>query len=138
MTKVFHCSVVTPEEKLIDGEVTYASIPAWDGQWGIAPGKSPLLVKLGIGSLRLDFQVGGSRWYVIEGGFAQMIGAELTILSNKAIKAEHLIESDAQKELDRALAIVAVGEEETIERDTAVKAAREKRSMARHAAHRGI
>ncbi|MBL1217256.1 MAG: F0F1 ATP synthase subunit epsilon [Planctomycetes bacterium] len=138
MAKVFHCSVVTPEEKLIDGDLTYASLPAWDGQYGIAPGKSPLLVKLGIGQMRLDFAVGGSRWYLIEGGYAQMIGSELTILSGKAHKAENLTESDAQKELDQALELTGVGEEEAEAKRSAVETARQKRHLAHHASHRGI
>ena len=47
----FKCSVVTPEKQILDDQVTYASIPAWDGQSGIAPGRAALLVRLGIGTM---------------------------------------------------------------------------------------
>lgn len=138
MAKVFHCSVVTPEHKLIDGDVTYALIPAWDGQYGIAPGKSPLLVKLGIGTMRLDFAVGGSRWYLVEGGYAQMIGTELTILSGKAHKAENLTESDAQQEIEQAMQMPGVGEEQAEVKRAAIETARQKRHLAHLTSHRGI
>jgi len=138
MANVFHCSVVTPDEKLIDGDVTYAMIPAWDGQYGIAPGKSPLLIKLGVGQLRLDFAVGGSRWYLVEGGFAQMVENELTILSNKATKAEHLIESDANRELNEALEIDTSNEQEMDAKKTAIETARQKRHLAHLSSERGI
>ncbi|MFG0331450.1 MAG: F0F1 ATP synthase subunit epsilon [Phycisphaerales bacterium] len=138
MADRFHCSLVTPEKKLIDEEVTYASIPGWDGQIGIAPKRAALLVKLGVGSLRLDFPEGGTRWYLIEGGFAQMLGDRLTILANRAMPAEAAIESDAQKELDSALEVVATTDEEARDKDEAVQAAREKRRLARLVGQRGI
>ena len=54
MTKTLRCSIVTPSESVFDGEVTYVSYQAWDGQQGIMVEQSPILAKLGIGSLRLD------------------------------------------------------------------------------------
>ncbi len=68
MATTFRCSIVTPTEAVFDDEVTYASFPAWDGQQGVMTGQSPLLSRLGYGSLRLDFPEGGSRWYFIDGG----------------------------------------------------------------------
>ena len=49
--RTFHCSIVTPTETIFDDEVVYASIPAYDGQHGVIWGQSPLLTRLGYGSL---------------------------------------------------------------------------------------
>ena len=38
MAKTFRCSIVTPVASIFEGELTYASIPAWDGQLGMMPG----------------------------------------------------------------------------------------------------
>lgn len=138
MAETFHCTLVTPEAQVLDEDVTYVTFPAWDGQVGIAPGRSPLLARVGIGSMRLDFPGGASRWYMLEGGFAQMLGDRLTILSDKSTPAETLIASDATRELEAALAMSAADEEAIKAREKAQQAAREKRRMARVASERGI
>lgn len=138
MAETFRCTLVTPEEQVLDDDVTYVTFPAWDGQVGIAPGRSPLLARVGIGSMRLDFPGGASRWYMLEGGFAQMLGNRLTILSDKSTPAETLIASDAARELEAALALQARDESSAKAREAALQAAREKRRMARVASDRGI
>lgn len=138
MADRFRCSLVTPEAKLVDEDVNYASIPAWDGQLGVAPGRAPILAKLGIGSLRLEFPAGGQRWFLIEGGFAQMVHNHLTIVANRALAAEKAIESDANRELEEALAVVATSDEGFEAKQAAVEAARQKRHLARVVGDRGI
>lgn len=138
MAETFRCTLVTPEEQVLDDDVIYVTFPAWDGQVGIAPGRSPLLARVGIGSMRLDFPGGASRWYMLEGGFAQMLGDRLTILSDKSTPAETLIASDAARELEAALAMPAADEEAIKAREKAQQAARERRRMARVASERGI
>ncbi len=138
MADSFECSLVTPEEKVLEDTLVYASIPAWDGQVGIAPGRAALLVRLGIGTLRLDFAEGGTHYYLIEGGFAQMVGNVLTILSDGATPAENLIVGEADGAYEEALKKKAVGEQEVQERDAALQTAREKRRLSRLAEKRGV
>lgn len=109
MAKTFRCSIVTPEAAVFDEPVAYASFPAWDGQHGMMPGQSPLLTRLGVGSLRLDFPPpdGGSRWFFIDGGFAQVQDGSLTLLTEGAAAAETLNLQEAQAELAEANARVA-------------------------------
>lgn len=106
MATSFDCSIVTPTEEVFAGKVTYATLPAWDGQIGVMAGRSPLLTKLGIGSLRLDFAEGGSRWYLIDGGFAQVQNDKLTLLTESATPAEMIRASEAEKEYAEASAKV--------------------------------
>ena len=89
MAKNIKCTIVTPLESVLDDEITYASVPAWDGQIGIMAGTSPILVKLASGSLRLDFPEGGSRWYMVDGGFAEFCNDQLSLLSDDAVAAEN-------------------------------------------------
>ena len=112
MATTFRCSIVTPTEAVFDDQVTYASFPAWDGQHGIMTGQSPLLSRLGYGSLRLDFPEGGSRWYLVEGGFAQVQNGELTLLTDRATPAERLSLQEAEAELAEATARVAAAGED--------------------------
>lgn len=136
----FKCSIVTPAESVFDGEIVYATIPAWDGQHGVMPGQSPLLTRLGFGSLRLDFPPpdGGSRWYLVEGGFAQVQDGALTLLTERATPAEKLSAEEATAELAEANArVTKTGEDRAkIERDQ--QRAMAKAALARSAATRGI
>ena len=84
----FHCSIITPTEKVFDEEISYASFPAWDGQQGVMTGQSPLLSRLATGSLRLDIPDKASQWYVVEGGFAQVQDGALTVLTAAATPAD--------------------------------------------------
>ena len=139
MTKTFHCSIVTPEAAVFDQDVAYASFPAWDGQHGMMPGQSPLLTRLGVGSLRLDFPPpdGGSRWFYIDGGFAQVQDGSLTLLTEGAAPAETLSIQDADAELAEANARVAkTGEDQQrVVRDQ--QRAMAKRAIAQAAKARG-
>lgn len=112
--KSFVCKVVTPVAALVDDEMTYASIPAWDGLMGFLPGRAPILTRLGIGELRLDYAdsgkgKGGTRAYLVEGGFAKMAGDHLTILAERAIPAEELTPEMAAEEMRKAQAMQVGG-----------------------------
>ena len=104
MPDSFHCSLVTPSAALLDEAVTFAAIPAHDGQVGVMPGRAPLMLKLGEGELRLDFAEGGSRWFYLSGGFAQMKGQRLTLLTTEAVEAANLVRQDAEASLKEARA----------------------------------
>jgi F-type H+-transporting ATPase subunit epsilon len=115
---------VTPAAAVYEGKVDYASIPAWDGQIGVMAGQSPLLTRLGIGAARLhaaptDTDAGGDRWFLLEGGFAQVNHDQLTLLTERAIPAERLSLREAEAELAEANArVVQSGEDRAkVERD---------------------
>jgi F-type H+-transporting ATPase subunit epsilon len=148
LAKTFRCSIVTPEAAVLDEDVAYASFPAWDGQHGMMPGQSPLLARLGTGSLRLDFPPsasssgggssgGGSRWYYIDGGFAQVQDGSLTLLTEAAVPAENISLQEADAELAEANARVAKSGEDqaNVERDQ--RRAMAKRTIAQQVKARG-
>ncbi|MCH2142264.1 MAG: hypothetical protein MK077_04625 [Phycisphaerales bacterium] len=80
MSTPFQCTVITPSGSAFEGQVRYASFPAWDGQYGVAAGMAPLLGKLGQGALHLDTSQ-GRRTMQIEGGFAHVRQGVLTLLT---------------------------------------------------------
>jgi len=125
------CSIVTPAAAVLDEEVRYVSFPAWDGQQGVAAGMSPLLTKLGIGPLRVDMTGGGSRWFFVDGGFAQVQDNVLTILTEHATPADELSATDAQSELAAANERAIEGGIERVEAEAAQQRARAKVTLAR-------
>ncbi len=104
--KTFRCQLVTPNAKLLDDDVTYANVPAWDGLFGVMPGRAPMLAQLGLGQLTVTFPdttgKGGERSYVIDGGFVKMSDNTLTILAEAAFPAEEITETAAKAEIAEA------------------------------------
>jgi F-type H+-transporting ATPase subunit epsilon len=103
----FRCQIVTPSAEVFDGEVTYVDLPAWDGQIGVMASRSPLLVELGAGILRLDTADGGVRSYVLREGFAQMDDDCLTLLTEVAEPVESIDLAEAEQSLASANADLA-------------------------------
>ncbi|MBA4040143.1 MAG: hypothetical protein C0468_07490 [Planctomyces sp.] len=106
----FDIRLITPQGKVMDTKATYAVLPAHDGQIGVMHGQSPLVMRLGLGELRVDVAPtggqgagpAGSRYFVIEGGFAQVLNNRLSILTTRAASAETLSVPEATKELAAA------------------------------------
>lgn len=90
MPEPFKASLITPESIVLESPVVSAQIPAHDGLVGILNHRAPLLAKLGTGVLRLETAPGVSKRYLVSGGYAQMKGEELTILTTEAIPAQQI------------------------------------------------
>jgi F-type H+-transporting ATPase subunit epsilon len=134
--KSFRCKLVTPAAALVDDQVKYASIPAWDGLMGVLPGRAPILARLGMGELRLDFAdtekgEGGTRSYLVEDGFIKMANNQLTILAERATPAENLTMAEAEAELAAAQNATAKNAAELEKRNKDGQRARVKMQMVR-------
>lgn len=100
-SETFHCSVVTPERAVLECEAKFVALPAWDGEVGILTGRAPLLCKLGIGQLRIE-TAEGKHVLFVDGGFAEMLDDQLTILTEDARAPEELDRQAARSDLDAA------------------------------------
>jgi F-type H+-transporting ATPase subunit epsilon len=126
----FQCTVVTPEQQVLDETVTQAILPAHDGQLGILTNRAPLLVKLGAGALRVDIPGGQSRTYFVDGGIAQMKGNKLTVLTDEATPASEIDAETARAEYAEASARIPTDEKTKKDRDRAMQRARAKQQLA--------
>ncbi len=141
--KSFQFRLITPAGKLIDAAATSATLPAHDGLIGILANRAPIVVKLGIGELKVDIAGdkdghGGTRAFMVEDGFAQMADNKLTVLAARATSIETLSETDAQAELAAAEARKPAdsADAQRITRDKS--RARIKLRLARSASGKGI
>ncbi len=98
----FQCTVVTPEQQALDESAEQVVLPAHDGQVGILTGRAPLLIKLGVGPLRVDLAGGGRKFFLVDGGVAQMRDDKLTVLTTIATAAESIDVGAAQADLAKA------------------------------------
>ena len=99
--KTFHASVITPERAVLEAEASSVVFPAHDGEVGVLPGRAPLLHEMGIGVLRLETAEGDHTFFV-DGGFAQMTGDKLTLLTEQAKRPEEIDRAAAEKALSSA------------------------------------
>ena len=102
MATQLHCCVITPEAQVFDADANQVIIPAHDGLLGVLPGRAPLLCQLGTGVLRVDTANEGSREFYVDGGFAQVLNNEVTILSEHAAAGEDISRAKATKALEEA------------------------------------
>jgi len=98
----FQCFVVTPEQQVLDESIVQAIIPGDDGLLGVLTDRAPLLMKLGMGPLRIDRTNGQSTLYFVSGGVAQMKDNKLTILTNEATPAAEIDLDSARAEYAEA------------------------------------
>jgi F-type H+-transporting ATPase subunit epsilon len=98
--------LVTPEKTLLDTPVRSVRFPLFDGQFGVLPGRAPVVGRLGQGELR--FESGSTtEQYYIEGGFVQIKGGVVTLLTSRAVAVEDINPAAAEQALQAALAKVA-------------------------------
>jgi len=76
--KTLRCMIVTPECAVLDEVADSVILPLFDGDSGVLPGREPL----------------------IDGGFVQVVRDTVTILTPRALLAEQIDQSAAQKVLE--------------------------------------
>lgn len=124
------CVVVTPERTVLDSEARFVALPLYDGELGVAPKRSPMIGRLGFGELRLETGAGAQRYY-IEGGFVEVLGDTISLLTERAIPAVKLDELAAMEALQTARSKPANSPELMAIRDRAVDQARAQLRIAR-------
>lgn len=127
-SKHLQCVVVTPERAVLDETVDFVSIPMYDGELGVLPGRLPLIGRLGTGELRY-LVLGKHHHFFVDGGFVQVKDDVVTILTSRAIKAEEIKPQEARQLL---AAKSVAGSDEVL--DGALKSQERARQMLRVAA----
>jgi F-type H+-transporting ATPase subunit epsilon len=90
--------LVTPETTLLDEPVDALRFPLYDGQIGILPGRAPLMGRLGFGELRVTTSK-GTKSYFLDGGFLQVKGKTVSLLTQRAIESSRLDVAKSEEEL---------------------------------------
>ena len=83
--------VITPERRVLETDADSVVIPAHDGELGILPGRAALMCELGIGRLRYR-HAGRGGAALIDGGFAQVVGNTVTVLTPQALRSDEVSE----------------------------------------------
>lgn len=86
MAGKLHFSLVAPERQLFSADVDQVDAPGLEGDFGVLWGHAPFMTALKAGQVTVyDGQT--QRVFEIEGGFADVTPAGLTILAEHAVEA---------------------------------------------------
>lgn len=102
MAETLRLVLVTPERRLLDEPIDGLRVPLFDGSLGMLPGRAPLVGRLGIGELRIT-RGGNNVSYFIEGGFVQVKGPIVSVLTQKAVPAASIDAANISAKLEETL-----------------------------------
>src|SRR5712691_4035654 len=81
----FHFDLVSPEKLLFGSEVTQVDIPGAEGDFGVLAGHAPIVTTLRPGILVIHGEAAEQLRVVVNGGFAEVGPAGLTVLADMAV-----------------------------------------------------
>jgi F-type H+-transporting ATPase subunit epsilon len=118
----FQLELVSPEKLLLSRPVEMAVLPAAEGEMGVLPGHSPMIVALrgGVITVRENGQV-TDRLFVA-GGFAEVTPERCTVLADEATPVAQLSRAAAEARIREAEQAFAAASAETPERRDAAMA----------------
>lgn len=118
------CIVVSPEKTELDVRVEAVVVPLFDGEFGILKDHSPLIGRLGYGSLKLRQEGGSEQQYYVDAGFIQVADNVVSILTDRLLPISALKEADATKLLEQANSLPAKTVEARAIKEKAISQAR--------------
>src|SRR4051794_3601508 len=127
----FLLELVSPERLLLSRQVEMATIPAAEGEMGVLPGHSPMIVTLRGGVIRVRENGAETERLFVGGGFAEVSPERVTVLADEATPLASLSRSEAERRLADAEAVLReVGNDESeAKRDLALNRVLSARAM---------
>jgi len=99
MADKLNFSLVSPEAELFSGDVDQVDIPGSEGDLGILPNHSPLMAAIRTGAITV-YADGAETQYFVQGGFADVTPAGLTVLAEKASLLSDVNAESVQSDID--------------------------------------
>lgn len=103
----FDLELVSPERLLLSRPVEMAVIPAYEGEMGVLPGHSPMIVALRGGVIRVTEGGRETESLFIMGGFAEITPGRVTVLADEATPLASLSRAAAAQRVTEAEAALA-------------------------------
>jgi F-type H+-transporting ATPase subunit epsilon len=103
-----HLEVITPERKVYEDDVDMVVAPASEGYVGILPHHVPLFTTLGPGEFKVK-KGGVEEILAVFGGFMDVRGDRVVVLTDAAEHAEEIDANRAQQAREAAQQVLAAG-----------------------------
>ncbi|MBL4586733.1 MAG: ATP synthase F1 subunit epsilon [Flavobacteriales bacterium] len=75
--------IVTPDEKIFEGEAKYVQLPGKEGLFGILNGHAPIISTLKKGKVKVESEDGDIQFFEIGGGVVEMNNNKVIVLAEK-------------------------------------------------------
>ena len=99
----FNLQVITPDRTVLSAPAYAVVLPGTVGELGVLPGHAPFFSTLKIGAMRVSSESGGeTELLAISGGFVDVRGNEVVVLTPSAERAEEIDVSRAEAAARRA------------------------------------
>jgi F-type H+-transporting ATPase subunit epsilon len=106
MAATLKLEIVTPEAKIFSDDVDMVTLTGTEGEMGILPQHMPLMTQLVEGEITA--RKGAQNIFLaVGGGFVQVTGGRVAILTDMAVRAENIDEAAAEHARQRAEARLA-------------------------------
>ena len=115
--------IVTPERIIAEAEVSEISAPGSVGEFGVLPEHAAYIGMLGAGVVSY-LESGTRQSVVVYGGYAEVVGDEVTVLADEAELPGEIDADEAQRELAEAGARLEDGSDDPAEVERLVAALR--------------
>ena len=99
--------IVSPDRLLLSQPVDMAVIPAAEGEMGVLPGHSPMIVLLQGGTITIHEGGRPTSQLYVSGGFAEVTPERCTVLADEAIPVAEVSRAQAETRLQVAQAELA-------------------------------
>lgn len=101
MVDKFTFSLVSPEAELFAGEVDQVDIPGTEGDFAVLPNHAPVMAAIRTGTISVSVD-GAQTQYFVQGGFADVTPAGLTVLAEKASLLSDVSSEAIQADIEAA------------------------------------
>lgn len=102
--------IVSPERLLLSKPVDMVVIPASEGELGVLPQHSPMIVMLRGGTIKIYEGSQIAETLYVAGGFAEITPERCTVLANEAVPVAELSRAEGERRLASAEAEFAAAD----------------------------
>ncbi len=81
-----YLEIVTPDEKIFEGEVVSAIFPGTDGSFQVLNNHAPMISTLGLGDLRYTEEKKKEEVLSVDGGVVEVLNNKVVVLAEKIVK----------------------------------------------------
>ena len=81
-----HLEVITPDQKVFEGEVTITTLPGSNGSFQVMNRHAPLVSSLAKGTLSYKTKEGQLHEHKIEGGVVEVLNNNVIVLAERILK----------------------------------------------------
>jgi F-type H+-transporting ATPase subunit epsilon len=101
--KKLRLQIVTPQKPVLDKQVDFVALPAYEGEMGILPGHIQYVAKLNYGVLRY-IDNGVEEDFAVMGGFAEIEHDNVSVFAEEAALAKEVDEEAEKQKMEKVKA----------------------------------